>query len=394
MSPPPYIHNIHIYIHNSHIYSVKLIQFTLGGFFSPSAEAGSTKYGSSGLYTTHSFDNLNINSSMKTTLVVAANSALTQNTHSTYKTAERMWELCAQDTGITGQFPVTKDEVLVYTAWLLKRGLCAATINSYLSGIRTAHLTKGLVPPQFRSDIINTVLRGQSHLDSIERRLGTRRTRLPVTPDVLRLMRAELSNSNLKNADKLLLWSCCTLLFFGGFRCHELLSLFVTKFDPAFTLLSEDITENTVRVNGSQIRTLQILIKSEKKDTKGESTVVDIYESTSDICPIAAYQGYKKVAANERGKPAFRLSDGKPLTGRKLNEYIKFFLGKHLDTDSKFVSSHSFRSGLASMLGSLGFSEDQIKDAGRWSSEAYQRYLKLPRTRRFAMAKQLCNLHF
>jgi len=331
---------------------------------------------------------------MRSTLVMAANSALTQNTHSTYKTAEKMWEVCAQETEVTGHFPVTANEVLIYTAWLLKRGLCAATINSYLAGMRTAHLTRGLVPPTFRTDIVNTVLRGQSHIDSVERRLGTRKSRLPITPAVLRLLKAELSNSDLMNADKLLLWSCCTLLFFGGFRCHELLSYYITKFDPAFTLLYEDITENTVRINGSQIRTLQILLKSEKTDTKGESTIVDIYESSNDICPISAYRSYRKVAVNEPGKPAFRLADGKPLTGRKLNEYIRRFIGKHLNTDTRFVSSHSFRSGLASMLGSLGFSEDQIKDTGRWSSEAYQRYLKLPRTRRFAMAKQLCNLQF
>ena len=39
-------------------------------------------------------------------------------------------------------------------------------------------------------------------------------------------------------------------------------------------------------------------------------------------------------------------------------------------------SGHSFRSGLSSMLEKLGFSEQQIKDWGRWKSDAYRRYLK------------------
>ena len=51
--------------------------------------------------------------------------------------------------------------------------------------------------------------------------------------------------------------------------------------------------------------------------------------------------------------------------------------------------SHSFRSGVASMMGSQGFSDEEIKLVGRWSSRAFTAYTKLARTQRATMVKKL-----
>ena len=53
------------------------------------------------------------------------------------------------------------------------------------------------------------------------------------------------------------------------------------------------------------------------------------------------------------------------------------------------ISSHSFRSGVASMMGSQGFSDEEIKLVGRWSSRAFTAYTKLARTQRATMVKKL-----
>jgi hypothetical protein len=44
---------------------------------------------------------------------------------------------------------------------------------------------------------------------------------------------------------------------------------------------------------------------------------------------------------------------------------------------------------MASMLGALGYDDDDVKAVGRWSSRAFEEYLMLPRTKRIAMAKKL-----
>ena len=43
------------------------------------------------------------------------------------------------------------------------------------------------------------------------------------------------------------------------------------------------------------------------------------------------------------------------------------------------------------MMGTLGFSVEDIKAVGRWNSRAFLEYVKLPRTRRAEIAKLWAN---
>ena len=54
---------------------------------------------------------------------------------------------------------------------------------------------------------------------------------------------------------------------------------------------------------------------------------------------------------------------------------------------------HSFRAGMASLLGTLGYTDEDIQAVGRWSSRAFLAYLKLPRTQRLTMAKKIGELN-
>ncbi len=44
------------------------------------------------------------------------------------------------------------------------------------------------------------------------------------------------------------------------------------------------------------------------------------------------------------------------------------------------------------MLGALGFSDEEVKAVGRWSSRAFEEYMLLPRTKRMQMAKLMKSL--
>ena len=58
-----------------------------------------------------------------------------------------------------------------------------------------------------------------------------------------------------------------------------------------------------------------------------------------------------------------------------------------LQTERDKWSGHSFRAGLSTVLSVLGFSEEQIKNWGRWQSSAYLRYLKDQSQRKETRAK-------
>ena len=61
-----------------------------------------------------------------------------------------------------------------------------------------------------------------------------------------------------------------------------------------------------------------------------------------------------------------------------------------------YIASHSFRAGMVSVMARLGYSEEQIKIQGRWSSDAFRRYLKLGRGERlesqFELAQKIATL--
>ena len=77
-----------------------------------------------------------------------------------------------------------------------------------------------------------------------------------------------------------------------------------------------------------------------------------------------------------RLSPLCRRKDGSLLTGRTLNQYLKKFLADKADYLVGKLSSHSFRAGLATALAWLGVGEEEIKDMGRWKSEAFNLYVK------------------
>ena len=53
------------------------------------------------------------------------------------------------------------------------------------------------------------------------------------------------------------------------------------------------------------------------------------------------------------------------------------------------LRSHSFRSGVTSEMAVRGFSDEDIKRQGRWSSQAYANYIKLNRVQRIRIARSI-----
>lgn len=359
----------------------------------PTEKPGSVKYGLRGMFSEASFRQTGINSKWRAALIKAANHSLAQNTWSSYRSALKSLEKCSSETGTAMTFPLSEEKALTFIGWLLEKNLTPGTINTYLSGIRQAHLTAGIFISTLRSPVINQIMQGACNLDAMQKRLGNKPTRLPVTPAVLKLIKAELKASPLPKQDKLLYWTICTIAFMGAFRIHELLSRVEGSYDPSFTLLGRDVNMKTIKVNKKEMRTLTILLKSEKSDRVGKSTIVDVYESGGMFCPVRAFEKWKSATTVFASNlPAFRLDSGKPLTGRKFNTMLKQMLGKHLHYERGRISSHSFRSGMASLMGKLGYTEQEIQAIGRWSSQAYQTYLKLPRTQRMRMARHIGNI--
>ena len=354
----------------------------------PLAKPNSQKYGPQGLYQTN-YISEDIPEELASLLSLTANFSLTQSTWSTYTTALSQLRKCSTELNISLELPLTEKETLTFVAWLLKKNLLASTIESYLAGLRQGQIAAGLGDKPLRTPLVNQVIKGRKNQVFAEPAAKDAPERLPITPKILLLIKKDLKTSNMTKHDKLATWAACTLLFYGAFRGGELLPKQERNFDPLTTLLLEDISIQNIKVKDVESKVLQIQLKTEKANKHHKPNIVDVYANKSESCPIAAWRKYNFIASNQVGLPAFRKSDGSNLTAENLNKYLKTFNQKYLNIPGKTLSTHSFRAGLATVLGSLGFSDDQIKSTGRWSSRSFELYCKLPRSKRMEMARSI-----
>ncbi len=129
------------------------------------------------------------------------------------------------------------------------------------------------------------------------------------------------------------------------------------------------------------------------KETKSAApTVVDIFQSDGEICPVKAFLTWSKLRPRNGNEPLFRFDNGTQLTGTRMNRLIDQLLNPYVDKSIGRFSAHSFRIGLASMLANAGLPYDELQAIGRWSSRAFEVYLKLKRTKRMSVGKIVTDL--
>jgi len=355
----------------------------------PTATQGTTKYGETGGCTHQQLINLQLPEDTLKSLAHLGNFGIASGTWSTYKTAQKMLLECQKQTGHCMQLPVSTPGILTFINWLaVTKKVKVGTIRCYLAGLRQLHIINALEPPP-RSELAKLVLKGIENREGIEKRSDTSRRRLPITLSMMRLIKHLIKHTSFNSQDKSLIWACCTMAFAGAFRIHELLCKKESTFDPAFTLLTQDVTWST---NSKNSCTLHVQLKCPKESKSTAPTVVDIFQSDSDICPVNAFFTWHNTHTTSSKEPLFTFSSGTPLTGRKFNSILKNLLKPHVDEKLGFFRSHSFRSGLASELAKLGFDDNGIKAAGRWSSRAFENYIKLARTKRAAMGRTISKI--
>jgi len=230
----------------------------------------------------------NIPADVRQDLIRFGNNAVTQNTWSTYKTAQKLLVMCCDQHRMTLTLPVPEDTILVFIRWLaVTRGLRSGTISGYLAGIRQWHIASGLPNPNFRSELVNLILKGIHNSTNRLDRAEGRATRQPVTRDLMLLIRSRLRSWEAGAEARLLIWAVCCIALKGAFRSAELLARTGSFFDPAFTLLAEDVAVvQATNGEGELVKALQVLVKAPKEDKAGRATILDVYESRDGCCPV------------------------------------------------------------------------------------------------------------
>ena len=112
-----------------------------------------------------------------------------------------------------------------------------------------------------------------------------------------------------------------------------------------------------------------------------------------DLDPVRIFKAFlnrrEKTFGPAASLPVFLHEDGSIYTKLELNADLTALLDKYpeLKTSQDSWSSHSFRSGISTVLSILGFKKEDIQQWGRWKSDAYLRYLKDQSHRRKVKSK-------
>ena len=94
------------------------------------------------------------------------------------------------------------------------------------------------------------------------------------------------------------------------------------------------------------------------------------------LCPVTALLQYLIIRPARKGL-LFISREGKFLTKPWLVQKVREALTT-AGIDSTHYSGHWFRIGTATLAATCGVSDNLIKTRGRWSSSAFQSYIKIP----------------
>ena len=151
----------------------------------------------------------------------------------------------------------------------------------------------------------------------------------------------------------------CSLAFYALLRVGEM-----TSSDNNLSLKSVVFQDNYMSLNFKTY-----------KHSSGDGASLRINAlSSPDSCPMSlmqAYMGYR----GSKASPLFLTTSGEAVPRQVFTSELKSALD-FAGFDSKRYTSHSFRIGAASHMAETGASDAQIRQAGRWSSNAFLSYIR------------------
>ena len=293
---------------------------------------------------------------------------LAPSTQRTYGAGKKKYLGFCQQAGLA-PLPATEQRLMQFIAYAVNHGLKHQTIKSYISAIRHLQVSCGGGDPKI-GDMpqVSLMLRGVRK----EQAGIPTRPRLPITPAILRKLR-QVWSRDATSWDSIMLWAACCLGFFGFLRSGELTAPEVGAFDAGQHLSYADIAADD-KVNPKR---LLVSIKQSKTDPFRQGVTISLGRTDAELCPVAALLAYLAIRGQGEG-PLFYFKDGRALTRSRLVAELRKVL-EVCSLRPQDYSGHSFRIGAATTAAACGVPAETIMTLGRWKSQAYRLYVRLPR---------------
>lgn len=282
-------------------------------------------------------------------------SSMAKSSWNTYQRALTLLEQFLIQFSFTMVFPLQPPVVALFVSYMHGKKYASSTIITYLSAISYVHKLQGVSDPT-NSWLVEKVVQGAKKVKP------QCDVRLPITKQIL---------EKLVNAAEI-----CVQ---GFYRRSMFVSMVLLAFS-AFLRVGEMAMSNGNTNNVLKLRDLEFV--SAKSGTATKITFTNFKHSAGRTARVefddpVTSSAVKKYLANRGNKPGylFMWPSGKPITRLEFDDMFKACL-KFCHLDSSAYKSHSLRIGAASHAAAVGFTAIQIREMGRWHSDAFMKYIR------------------
>ena len=240
-------------------------------------------------------------------------------------------------------------------------GLQHATLLTYSSAIAFMHKLNYHCDPTNHFKVTK-FLHGAKNLRPTKTKLH------PINKNLLKLLVNAIPTLNTSQYNRTLLRAMMTLLYWGCLRIGE-----IATSNHSDHMLS--LQQITIVNQSNHTPYLTINFKSYKHST-GTLPQLRVYsKQDKSICPVTALSSYLQLRPHTNSNALFLHLLGAPISRSFFAQHLRTLLSSTPHKGKK-INTHSFRIGRATDLLMAGASDAKIQKMGRWSSNAYRKYLR------------------
>lgn len=292
-------------------------------------------------------------------------SALAPSTLETYRRAWATYDKFSVDfLGQSTSVPLNVSQICLFVAFLQHEKFAPKTISTYLSALSFVHKMQGHTDPT-SAFLVSKLVAGAYRLNN---KLDVR---LPLTVPILNRLLASLHWITTSVYDRFLFQAMYLLAFNAFARIGEV----TVKNSKSKVLQMSDIDISSVDGKPDSVA---VTFRHYKHNLPSSPYTISFGHGPTTTSAVQALAEYIALRGEFTG-PLFCLENKNPVNklifDRHLHRSLSFC---HLD--SSRYKGHSFRIGAATFAAESNVSDARIRALGRWSSNAFRKYIRISGT--------------
>lgn len=197
--------------------------------------------------------------------------------------------------------------------------------------------------------------------------------RLPITPEILLKLVQALPHTTDSYFSRTLLHAMFILAYCAFLRVGEITK---TNSKTHHYLLAKHVSQG-IDTNGLGFVDIAI---PHFKHSKSNFTTIHLTQNSKNslLCPYQALTTFLNLRKHHSPEsPLFSFMDNTPVPRQYFTSQLQLAL-KFGNLNLSKYQAHSFRIGAATSAAAKGYTEIQIQNMGRWKSNAFKKYIRIP----------------